>query len=241
MRFLRARWLVALVCAAALTSAPSAAIELESIAKAAANYTHSNAALQAMYRAALLNTSRQATANDGTAYVKTGDIRRGMAVTASAQVRPLDLRQERSGGRVARGMIARMGKLCKDRRTRTPSRSTTACGNRSSARLARLPITLAWTYWKQTGDTSIFTGDLSLGFDKALETMEREQDHPRNQIYAPQPDANRQRQPSATQDDLGGRPSDDAVHVQFLIPSEMMAVVALGGIGRNRSATSTTT
>ena len=27
------------------------------------------------------------------------------------------------------------------------------------------PITLAWTYWKETGDTSIFTGDLSLGFD----------------------------------------------------------------------------
>ena len=93
---------------------------------------------------------------------------------------------------------------------------------------------LAWTYWKQTGDASIFTGDLSRGFDSALETMEREQDHPHNSKYAHK--ELRDNRGNAGPNPVGYtgmiwtgfRPSDDACKYNFLIPSEMMAVVALG-------------
>src|SRR5579883_43573 len=76
MRLRVSHW-VMLCAAIALTLAPlpSSPVELDSIARAAADFRSSNPKLEAMYRAALLNTSRLATiAPDGTAYVKTGDI-----------------------------------------------------------------------------------------------------------------------------------------------------------------------
>ena len=72
MRFVLAALLAANLL---LCTVPARAVELETIAKAAAEYRDPNPRLEAMYRAALLNTSQQATiAPDGTAYVKTGDI-----------------------------------------------------------------------------------------------------------------------------------------------------------------------
>src|SRR5260221_12584245 len=82
----------ALMCAAALLAAPlpARALELETIARAAADYKNpSNPRLEALFRAALTNTSRQTTmASDGTAYIKTGDIPAEWLRDASAQVRP---------------------------------------------------------------------------------------------------------------------------------------------------------
>ena len=70
-----ARYGAAIVFAAAMFVRSASALELDSIAKTAAAYTNADPRLQAMFRAALLNTSRQATiADDGTAYVKTGDV-----------------------------------------------------------------------------------------------------------------------------------------------------------------------
>ncbi|MBD5654909.1 MAG: glycoside hydrolase family 125 protein, partial [Candidatus Eremiobacteraeota bacterium] len=92
---------------------PARAVELESIARAAADYHNANGRLETMYRAALLNTSRQAmVAADGTAYVKTGDIPAEWLRDASAQVRPY-LFYAKSDMQVAtllRGIIAREGK-----------------------------------------------------------------------------------------------------------------------------------
>ena len=103
------RPLIAAVLAASIfaCATPARALELETIAKAAAEYHNPNPRLEAMYRAALINTSQQATlANDGTAYVKTGDIpaewlRAGPAVSL--------LRQERRASRraAARHHLAR--------------------------------------------------------------------------------------------------------------------------------------
>src|SRR5471030_2156874 len=113
MRFRLARHVAALVFAVAIFARGASALELDSIAKAAANYTNPDAKLQAMYRAALLNTSQQATiASDGTAYVKTGDIPAEWLRDASAQVRPY-LFYAKSDPQVAqllREMIARMAK-----------------------------------------------------------------------------------------------------------------------------------
>jgi len=145
--------------------------------------------------------------------VKTGDIPAEWLRDASAQVRPY-LFYAKSDPQVAqllRAIIARMASIC--RSIRMPTRSTldyralgaeieldSACGIR---------YTLAWTYWKETGDASIFTGDLSAASTKPLETMEREQDHARIPLHAQRDPARRQGQPgSLHRHDLSGfRPS----------------------------------
>jgi meiotically up-regulated gene 157 (Mug157) protein len=236
MRLLIARVLVcALGATGVLAPISTSAVELQTIAKASAEYTNPNAALQQMYRAALLNTSRQATiAPDGTAYIKTGDIPAEWLRDASAQVRPY-LFYAKNDPEIAgllRGMIARMGKYLQvDPYANAFTIDYRVWEQKFELDSLAYPITLAWTYWKVTGDSSIFTGDFSLGLDKDLETMEREQDHPRNSKYT------HKEMPLAGRGNpvkytgmiwTGFRPSDDACTYNFLIPSEMMAVVSLG-------------
>jgi len=102
---------LAVLAAAIMTlSAPAPAIELTSIARAASTYQNPNGRLESMYRAALLNTSRQAVfAADGTAYVKTGDIPAEWLRDASAQVRPylFFAREDPEVAGLLRGIIAR--------------------------------------------------------------------------------------------------------------------------------------
>ena len=45
------------------------------------------------------------------------------------------------------------------------------------------PIILAWMYWKETGDASIFTADFAKAMVTILDTMTAEQDHPKNSKY----------------------------------------------------------
>ena len=230
------RRVTAAVCAALFffVVSPSNAVELEAIARAASAYTNPDPHLEAMYRAALLNTSGQATlAPDGTAYVKTGDIPAEWLRDASAQVRPY-LFFAKSDPEVAsllRGIIAREGKyLQTDPYANAFTLDYRVWEEKFELDSLAYPIMLAWTYWKVTGDTSIFDGDLSLGFDKALETMEREQDHPRNSTYTHKELFQGRGRPVGYTGMIwtGFRPSDDACYYNFLIPSEMMAVVALG-------------
>ncbi len=213
------------------------ALELESIAHAAASYTNPNARLQALYRAALLNTSRQATiAPDGTAYVKTGDIPAEWLRDASAQVRPylFFAKRDVTVASLLRGIIAREGKYLQvDPYANAFTMDYRVWEEKFELDSLAYPITLAWTYWKETGDASIFTGDFSLGLDKALETMEREQDHPRNSRYTHREMPNSGRGSAVKYTGMiwtGFRPSDDACTYNYLIPSEMMAVVALGDL-----------
>ncbi|WP_317997028.1 glycoside hydrolase family 125 protein [Vulcanimicrobium alpinum] len=227
--------LCTLAALALLGPLPAPAIELDAISKAAAGYQTPDAKLETLYRAALLNTSKQITvADDGTAYVKTGDIPAEWLRDASAQVRPYlffakDDPQVRT---ILRGIIARMGRyLHIDPYANAFTLNYRVWEQKFELDSLAYPITLAWTYWKQTGDTSIFTGDLSLGFDSALDTMEREQDHPRNSRYTHKelPDGGKGKPVAYTGMIWSGfRPSDDACNFNYLIPSEMMAVVALG-------------
>ena len=131
-------------------------------------------------------TSQATIASDGTAYVKTGDIPAEWLRDASAQVRPylFFAKSDPQVAQLLRGMIARMGKYLQiDPYANAFTLDYRVWEQKFELDSLAYPITLAWTYWKQTGDASIFTGDLSLGFDKALDTMEREQDHPRNSKY----------------------------------------------------------
>ncbi len=210
------------------------ALELDSVSKAAAGYTVGDAKLQSMYRAALLNTNKQVTiASDGTTYVKTGDIPAEWLRDASVQVRPylFFAKGDMQVDGVLRGAIARMGKYLQA----DPYANAFTLDYRVWERKFELdslayPISLAWTYWKQTGDPTIFTGDLSKGFDAALATMEREQDHPRNSQYTHREMDGGKGRPVRYTGMIwtGFRPSDDACYYNYLIPSEMMAVVALG-------------
>ena len=236
LRLWIARMLIATLVAVTAVLPPTASgVELESIAKASADYTNPNVALQRMYRAALLNTSRQATvAADGTAYVKTGDIPAEWLRDASAQVRPY-LFYAKTDPQVAallRGIIARMGKYLQvDPYANAFTLDYRVWEEKFELDSLAYPITLAWTYWKETGDTSIFTGDLSLGFDRDFATMQREQDHPRNSHYLhKEMVAGGHGAPVKYTGMIwsGFRPSDDACQYNYLIPSEMMAVVALG-------------
>jgi meiotically up-regulated gene 157 (Mug157) protein len=232
---------LAVLAAAIMTlSAPAPAIELTSIARAASTYQNPNGRLESMYRAALLNTSRQAVfAADGTAYVKTGDIPAEWLRDASAQVRPylFFAREDPEVAGLLRGIIAREAKYLQI----DPYANAFTIDYRVFEKKFELdslayPIVLAWSYWKATDDISIFTADESLAFDKALETMEREQDHADNSHYthrelrddAGNPGPN----PVAYTGMIwtGFRPSDDACKYNYLIPSEMMAVVALGDL-----------
>lgn len=238
MRLACSRW--AAVCAILLSillPLRSSSVELDSVAKAAADYRNPNPKLEAMYRAALLNTSRQATiAPDGTFYVKTGDIPAEWLRDASAQVRPylFFAKSDPEVANLLRGLIARMAKYLQI----DPYANAFTIDYRVWEQKFELdslcyPLILAWTYWKVTGDTSIFTPDLAAAFDTALETMEREQDHARDSTYTHKELPNGGKGNPVAYTGMiwtGFRPSDDACKYNYLIPAEMMAVVALGDL-----------
>ncbi|HEV3088071.1 MAG TPA: glycoside hydrolase family 125 protein [Candidatus Elarobacter sp.] len=229
--------LCALAALVLLAPRTASAIELDAVSRAAAGYTVSDPKLTEMYRKALLNTNSQVTvASDGTTYVKTGDIPAEWLRDASVQVRPylFFAKGDVQVDSLLRGAIARMGKYLQvDPYANAFQLDYRRWEQKFELDSLAYPITLSWTYWKQTGDTSVFTGDLSLGFDKALDTMEREQDHPRNSKYThPQLPQGGKGNPVAYTGMIwsGFRPSDDACTYNYLIPSEMMAVVALGNL-----------
>jgi meiotically up-regulated gene 157 (Mug157) protein len=211
------------------------AVELDAVDKAAAGYSTGDMKLQSMYRAALLDNAKQITyAPDGTAYIKTGDIPAEWLRDASVQVRPylFFAKDDPQVQQLLRGTIARMGKYLQvDPYANAFTLDYRVWEEKFELDSLAYPITLAWTYWKVTGDASVFTPDLSAGFDKALETMEREQDHPRNSKYH-----HKELENGGAGNDVaytgmiwsGFRPSDDACKYGYLIPAEMMAVVALG-------------
>jgi uncharacterized protein len=227
--------LCTLATLALLAPGPVSALELDAVSRAAAGYTVGDPKLELLYRAALLNTNKQVTiASDGTTYVKTGDIPAEWLRDASVQVRPylFFAKGDMQVDSLLRGAIARMGKYLQA----DPYANAFTLDYRVWERKFELdslayPISLSWTYWKQTGDATIFSGDLSRGFDSALETMEREQDHPRNSKYTHREMAQAGKGNPVGYTGMiwtGFRPSDDACTYNFLIPSEMMAVVALG-------------
>ncbi|MBC5815098.1 MAG: glycoside hydrolase family 125 protein [Candidatus Eremiobacteraeota bacterium] len=218
----------------ALQPATASALEFQSIIQAASSYHNADAHLEALYRTALLDTGRQATiAADGTTYVKTGDIPAEWLRDSSAQARPY-LYFAKSDPQVRsllHGIIARQAKYLQvDPYANAFTLEYRVWEQKFELDSLAYPIILAWNYWKATGDKSIFTGDESLALDKTLDTMQREQDHPRNSRYTHKEMVDQRGRPVGYTGMIwsGFRPSDDACYFNFLIPSNMMAVVALG-------------
>lgn len=220
-----------------LTPTIAPALELPGVARAAQAFHDPNERLQSMYRAALLNTSRQATvAPDGTAYVKTGDIPAEWLRDASAQVRPylFFAKNDPEVASLLRGIIAREAKYLQlDPYANAFTLNYRVWEQKFELDSLAYPITLAWSYWKTTGDRSVFTPDFSRAMDKVLQTMEREQNHSRDSRYTHRElSLAGKGQPVRYTGMIwsGFRPSDDACRLHYLIPSEMMAVVALSDL-----------
>jgi len=219
--------------------ATSSALELQSIERAAQGYQNSNAHLQEMFRAALLDTTKLAEQEpDGTAYVKTGDIPAEWLRDSSAQVRPYlyYARQDPTTRDLLRGIIARQAKYLQiDPYANAFTLDYRVWEQKFELDSLAYPVTLAWSYWHATGDTSVFTADESKAYDAILATLEREQDHPRNSQYTHKELENGGKGRPVTYTGMiwtGFRPSDDACYYNFLIPSEMFIVVALGDMAQ---------
>ncbi|HEY9085776.1 MAG TPA: glycoside hydrolase family 125 protein [Candidatus Tyrphobacter sp.] len=227
---------IALGVAVALTPSAASSLDLPSIERAADTYTNANAHLQQMFRAALLDTGKLAQqAPDGTAYVVTGDIPAEWLRDASAQVRPYlyFAKDDPNVRQLLRGIIERMAKYIQiDPYANAFTLDYRVFEQKFELDSLSYPVTLAWSYWKTTGDTSIFNADFSRALDAVLATMEREQNHPRDSRYTHREVFNGSGRAVGYTGMIwtGFRPSDDACYYNFLIPSEMFAVVALGDI-----------
>lgn len=224
-----------LACSIGLTPLAASALELQSIARAAADYRSPNSRLQDMFRSALLDTGKLAQfAPDGTAYIKTGDIPAEWLRDASAQARPyLFFAKDDSDTRgLLHAIIARMMKYLQvDPYANAFTMDYRVWEQKFELDSLAYPVTLSWSYWKTTGDASVFNDDASKAFDNILATLQREQDHPRNSRYAHKELAENGKGRAVGYTGMiwtGFRPSDDACYYNFLIPSEMFAVVALG-------------
>ena len=137
----------------------TAAVEVEAVARAAADYTTPDAKLESLYRSALLDTSKEITiASDGTAYVKTGDIPAEWLRDASAEARPylFFAKKDTQVQAILRGMIARMAKYLQiDPYANAFTLDYRVWEQKFELDSLAYPISLAWMYWKQTGDASV--------------------------------------------------------------------------------------
>jgi len=225
---------LALLIIALVAVAPASGLEIQSIVRAATQYQNPNLHLQTMVRAALLDTTKLAEfAPDGTAYVKTGDIPAEWLRDASAQVRPyLYYASDPTVRALLRAIIARQAKYVQiDPYANAFTLDYRVWEEKYELDSLAYPITLAWSYWHETGDASIFTPDEQKALDAALATMQREQNHARSSRYSHTELVNGGKGRPVGYTGMiwtGFRPSDDACYYNYLIPSEMFAVVALG-------------
>jgi meiotically up-regulated gene 157 (Mug157) protein len=173
---------------------------------------------------------------DGTIYVSTGDIPAEWLRDSSAQVRPyLYLAAQDETVRLyLRRVIARQGKyLYLDPYANAFKSDYKVWEKKYELDSLLYPIMLAWTYWKVTGDGTVFTADYQRGLLKALKTMQNEQHHREKSSYRHQALSQAGKGSPVGYTGMiwtGFRPSDDASKYHYLIPSEMMAVVALGAL-----------
>lgn len=235
----RAITFLTILIAALIAIAPASGLEIESIVRAATDYQNPNAHLQTMFRTALLDTTKLAEFEpDGTAYVKTGDIPAEWLRDGSAQVRPYlyYAKNDPAVRQLMRAIIARQAKYLQiDPYANAFTLDYRVWEQKFELDSLAYPVTLAWSYWNETHDASIFTEDESKAFDAVLATMEREQNHARDSRYTHKELLNGGKGNPVGYTGMiwtGFRPSDDACKFNYLIPSEMFAVVALGDMAQ---------
>ncbi|MGA8745151.1 MAG: glycoside hydrolase family 125 protein [Solirubrobacterales bacterium] len=218
-------------------SGANARVRLAAVSQAAESYeSAANPPLAEMFHDALLDSLQDATdASDGTVYIRTGDIRAEWLRDSSAQVRPyLYFAAEPAVREFLKAVIGRQATYI----TADPYANAFTSRYRvweSKFELDSLcyPVLLVWTYWKVTGDSSVFTPGMQAAFKTILKTMRTEQHHDARSRYRNRdlPDGGRGGPVDHTGMIWSGfLPSDDAPTYHYPIASEMMAVQALSAI-----------
>ncbi len=212
-------------------------IALPAVNQAATSYKNPrDPRIARLFRRALLNSLRDAAlTGDGTVYVRTGDIHLEWLRDSSAQVRPyLFFVTDSAVREFIRGVIARQASYIQiDPYANAFSPGYLAVRHKFQLDSLCYPVLLAWTYWKVTGDNSIFTPSLHAALRVVLDTMLTEQQHPTQSSYRDKrlPDSGQGRPVGPTGMIWSGfRPSDDASTYNYPIASELMAVQALGAL-----------
>jgi len=230
----RHRWATAFVGLFLLTAtAPAQAIELDAISKAATMSPGGPVDEGQIYTQCLLSTVRNdvTVLPDQTTYVITGDIGAMWLRDASAQVRPyLYFSQDGTVRSLLRGVIAREARnIQTDPYANAFNRDYRVAEEKYELDSLLYPISLAWTYWKQTRDASVFTPDVKAAYEKALGVMEVERDHAESHYRHPALANNGAGSPVAYTGMVwtGFRPSDDPAQYGYNIPEEMFGVVVL--------------
>lgn len=207
------------------------------IVKAANSYQNADPKLQAMVRSALLNTGTQiVAAEDGTAYVKTGDIPAEWLRDSTVQVEAtyLAYASDPQVRALFKAVIQRQAiYLMVDPYANAFKQNYAVWERKFELDSLCYPVLLAWKYFKVTGDASVFTAELQQAFLRVLDTMEAEQHHATKSRYVFTSDTQTAGLNPVGDTGMiwsGFRPSDDPCTYNFLIPAEMMAVQALAAL-----------
>jgi hypothetical protein len=199
--------------------------------------------LMTMFRLALTDTDRQLLmAEDGTAYVKTGDIPAEWLRDSSAQVRPLlyFAGENKAIANRVKAVIERQAMyIALDPYANAFRDDFTVWERKFELDSLSFPILLIWTYWKVTGDSTVFTPSVKMAFSRALETMLTEQDHDgvlpghqRSGYHFKSDTQSSEKMPVGYTGMIwvAFRPSDDECLYNFPIPVEIQAVQALNAL-----------
>lgn len=191
--------------------------------------------LMALYQGALKNLEAQFIAMpDETIYVSTGDIPAQWLRDSSVQVRPFLFFAKTNADVRAflKAVVLRQARgMAKDPYANAFKKDYSIWERKYELDSLANPILLAWTYWKVTGDETIFTPEVRSGFERAVDVMKKEQNHDADPHYYHQELRNN---PVAFTGMVwsGFRPSDDGCEYNYLIPSEMMTVQALTALSQ---------
>lgn len=217
-----------------VTFTVSAAVPLPKLFELAGrSFSTNDQRLMNLYTGALKNLEAQfISMPDETIYVSTGDIPAMWLRDSSVQVRPFIFFAKNNPDVRAflKGVVLRQARgMARDPYANAFKKDYNIWERKYELDSLANPILLAWTYWKVTNDASIFTPEVRKGFEVAVNTMLKEQNHDNDPGYYHQELRNN---PYAFTGMVwsGFRPSDDGCEFNYLIPSEMMTVQALGAL-----------
>ncbi|HME82696.1 MAG TPA: glycoside hydrolase family 125 protein [Candidatus Eremiobacteraceae bacterium] len=215
-------------------SASARATELPAISAAAAEFHGGSTDTGQIYTQCLLSTVRYDVSfeTDQTTYVITGDIGAMWLRDASAQVRPyLFFVADPEVRSMLRGVIAREAKnMLADPYANAFNRDYKVAEEKYELDSLLYPIQLAWMYWKQTHDSSVFTPEVKAAYERALGLMQLERDHTFSTYRHRELINDGKGAPTAVTGMVwtAFRPSDDPATYGYNIPEEMFAAVGLG-------------
>lgn len=225
-RFIAVLVTISLIAVAAPVRAGDAGLTLSPTLNAKLDRLYLTAYDETIMRHALVQ-------RDGTTYVSTGDIEAEWLRDASATVRPYIGLSQHDGDvqHTLRGVVAREAKyILIDPYANAFSRNYHVVERKFEVDSLLYPIWFAYDYYHQTGDRSIFTGEVRKAFARVLTTLRTEQRHAQRSHYTNPQLANNGRGSAVKYTGMiwtGFRPSDDPVRYHYNVPVNMFAVVVM--------------